>query len=48
MDGASAHFFVNFLKVEMIEIPFTYILEKINKKYDRKKRFEYHDAYGWQ
>ena len=25
-------------------MPFSYILEKINKNYDRKKLFEYHDA----
>ena len=30
------NFFWNFLKVEIISIPFTYILEKINKNYDRK------------
>ena len=29
-------FFRNFLKVEIIKIPFPYILEKINKNYDRK------------
>ena len=28
MDGALAHFFWNFLKVEIIQIPFFYILEK--------------------
>ena len=32
------------LKVEIIEIPFSYILEKIGKNYDRKFFFEYHDA----
>ena len=32
------------LKVEISEISFTYILEKINKYYDTKKLFEYHDA----
>ena len=31
-------------KVEIISIPFCYILEKINKNYDRKKLFWYHDA----
>ena len=44
MDGALALFFWNFLKVEIIQIPFFYILEKINKNYDRKKLFGYHDA----
>ena len=29
-------FFLNFLKVEIIQIPFSYILEKINKNYERK------------
>ena len=43
MDGALAlFFFFNFLKVEIIL--FTCILEKINKNYDRKKLFEYHEA----
>ena len=32
------------LKVEIIWIPFTYILEKLNKNYGSKKLFEYHDA----
>ena len=32
-------FFWNFLKVEIFWIPFTYILEKINKNYDRKYFF---------
>ena len=32
------------LKVEIIWIPFSYILEKINKNYDRKTLFGYHDA----
>ena len=32
------------LKVEMILIPFTYILEKIDKNYNRKYFFGYHDA----
>ena len=30
--------------MEIIQIPFSYILEKINKNYDMKKLFEYHDA----
>ena len=38
------------LKVEIIFIPFTYILEKINKNYDKKEFFfGYHDplkSYG--
>jgi hypothetical protein len=37
-------FFWNFLKVEIIWIPFSYTLEKINKYYGSKKLFEYHDA----
>ena len=44
MDGALALFFWNFLKVEINQIPFCYILEKINKNYDWKKLFWYHDA----
>ena len=32
------------LKVEIMLIPFCYILEKMNKDYDRKKLFGYHDA----
>jgi hypothetical protein len=31
-------------KVEIISIPFTYILEKIDKNYDRKYVFGYHKA----
>ena len=32
------------LKVEIIWIPFSYILEKINRNYDRKYFFGYHDV----
>ena len=44
MDGVLANFFWNFLKVEIIQIPFTCILEKINKNHDRKKLFGYHHS----
>ena len=45
MDGALAHFFFFLLKVKIIKIPSTYLLEKINKNYDRKKLFGYHDIW---
>jgi hypothetical protein len=35
-DGALGHFFLNFLKVEIFQIPSGYILEKINENYDEK------------
>ena len=44
MDGALALFFWHFLKVEIIWIPFSYILEKINKNYGRKYFFRFYDA----
>ena len=38
------HFFFNFLKVEIFQIPSCHILEKMNENYDKKKIFGYHDA----
>ena len=32
-------------KVEIVQIPFSHILEKIDKNYDRKWFFGYHDVF---
>ena len=36
MDSALALFFGNFLTVEIIQFPFSYILGKVDKEYDKK------------